>query len=514
MNGRSLSFVALALAALVMQGPARTALASTAPTDAAAAAPVGAPPAPPASVAAPPADPRALAYGPLAISFPKPEKVFLPNGLLVYLFEDHELPIIDLAVRMKAGSIYDPPDRAGLAEIAALMMRTGGTAEMTPDQVDQAIELMPAQVGLDAGSDAFSGSLSALRAKFPEALQIFAGMLRSPRFDAARLEVERARALEGIRRRWDDPSAIAALNFRALVYGASSPWARLSSAASIGRISRQDLVDFHQRYARPNNLVMGVAGDFDPATMKKLLRDTFGSWKSAKVTPPAIPKVQDAVPAGVHLVERPITQSSIEIGHLGVNRFDPDKFPLKILSYILGEGGFDSRLVREVRSTRGLAYAVGGGVGLDSDRGVFEISCRTRAGATVEAIQAIREILKQLREAGPTEEEVRRAKEATINSFVFSVDGTARYMSAYLYYDFYQYPADFLQTYRDNLSKVTRDQVAHAGRKHIDPDHLVVLVVGKEKDLDRPLPSLGLGDTHPITLEEPAAVPAAAPASP
>ncbi len=463
----------------------------------AAAAPQVAPEAPP------PADPRALIYGPLAISFPKPERMFLPNGLLVYLFEDHELPLIDLAFYMKTGSIYDPADKAGLAELTTLLMRTGGTAEMTPDQVDQAIEFLPAQVSLEAGNDAVSGSLSTLRAKLPEALPIFAAMLRSPRFDPARLEIEKARALEAIRRRWDDPSEIAGLNFRMLVYGSVSPWARLSTAVTIGRIGRQDLVDFHERYARPNNLVMGVAGDFDPGAMKKLLRDTFGTWKNAKVTPPPVPKVQDGVPAGVHLIERPLSQSTIAIGHLGVNRFDPDKFPLKILSYILGEGGFDSRLVREVRSTRGLAYAVGGGVGLDSDRGLFEISCRTRAGATVEAIQVIRDILKQIREAGPTEEEVRVAKEASINSFVFSVDGTVPFMHAFLYYDFYQYPPDFLQTYRDNLTKVTRDQVARAARKHIDPDHLVVLVVGNEKALDRPLASLGLGDTRPIKLDQP-----------
>jgi len=453
-------------------------------------------------IAPPPADPSALSYPPLAVSFPKPEKLFLPNGLLIYLFEDHELPLIDLAFYVKAGSIYDPADRIGLAEMGALMMRTGGISDMSPDEVDQALESMPARVGFDASSDALSGSLSTLKAKFPEALAIVSGMLRAPRFDAGRLDLEKARVLEEIRRRWDDPEEIAELNFRLLVYGGSSPWARLSTAATIGRIGRQDLADFHARYLRPNNMVVGVAGDFEPGAMKKLLRDTFGTWKNAKVTPPQVPKVQDAIPAGIHLVDRPISQSSIEIGHLGVNRFDPDKFPLKILSYILGEGGFDSRLVREVRSTRGLAYSIGGGVGLDSDRGLFQIACRTKAGSTVEAIQLIRDIRKQIREAGPTEEEVRQAKEASITSFVFSVDGTVQFMHAFLFYAFYQFPPDYLQSYRDNLAKVTRDQVARAARKHIDPDRLVVLVVGNHKEFDRPLASLGLGDTRMVRLED------------
>lgn len=293
------------------------------------------------------------------------------------------------------------------------------------------------------------------------------------------------------------------------MYGAGSPWARLPQAATIARIGRDDLVDFHRRYVYPNNLVMGVAGDFEPAAMKDLLRAVFGSWGRGKVTPPGVPKVTGSGPAGLYLIERPLTQSRIEIGHLGANRFDPDKFPLEILSFILGEGGFSSRLVREVRSNRGLAYSVGGGVGLDSDRGLFQVSCGTRSAATTEAIESIRGILRALRQDGPTEDEVREAKEASLNSFVFSVEGTVNYLNALLYYDFYGYPPDYLETYRDTLSRVTREQVARAARKHLDPERLVVLVVGDPKGFARPLAALGLGDPRPIRLEglEPAALP-------
>jgi predicted Zn-dependent peptidase len=458
-----------------------------------------------------PPDPRGLVYPPLAIRFPKPEKVMLPNGLLVYLFPDRELPIIDLAFFLKAGSIFDPPEKAGLAELATTLVRIGGSRDLAPDQVDESLEFMAARLSLAADFDAVSGHLSALRAQFPEALRILARLMRSPRFDAARLEQEKARVVEEIRRRWDSPGAIAALNFRMLAYGGRSPWARLPEAASLDRIGRDDLVGFHRRYFFPNNLVMGVAGDFDPGAMKDLLRATFGSWARGKVTPPAVPKVGGMVPAGLHVIERPLTQSRLEIGHLGTNRFDPEKFPIKILNFILGEGGFSSRLVREVRSTRGLAYSVGGGIGLDSDRGLFQISCGTRAEATTEAIEAIRSIVRTLREEGPTEEEVREAKEASLNSFVFSVDGTVGYMTALLYYDFHGYPPDYLETYRDNLSKVTREQVARAARSRLDPERLVVLVVGDPKGFARPLSSLGLGDPHPIRLDDPAR---AAPARP
>ena len=217
---------------------------------------------------------------------------------------------------------------------------------------------------------------------------------------------------------------------------------------------------------------------------------------------PLVPKVQDRLPIGVHLIERPLSQSSIEIGHLGATRFDPDKFPLKILSFVLGEGGFSSRVMKEVRSTRGLAYSVGGGVGVDSDRGLFEITSQTRAGATVGTIDLIRDILADLRREGPTAEEIRQAKEAMINSFVFSVEGTTPYMRAFLYYDYYGYPSDYLQTYRDHLAKVTREEGRRAARKHLDPDRLVVLVVGNPAEFDRPLASLGMGEPQRIRLAE------------
>ena len=452
-----------------------------------------------------PPDPRTLVYPPLAITFPRPEKVMLPNGLLVYLFPDRELPIVDLAFFLKAGSNFDPPEKAGLAELATTLLRSGGSRDLSPEQVDDSLEFIAARLSFATDFDALSGRLSALKAQFPEGLRILAGLLRFPRFDAGRFEQEKALMSEEIRRRWDDPGGIADLNFRRLVYGERSPWARLPEEATLSRIGRDDLLEFHRRYFFPNNLVMGVAGDFEPAAMKELLRSAFGAWTRGKVTPPAVPKVAGAVPAGLHLIERPLTQSRLEIGHLGANRFDPEKFPLKILNFILGEGGFSSRLVKQVRSTRGLAYSVGGGVGLDSDRGLFQISCGTRAATTTEAIEAIRGIVRALREEGPTEEEVSEAKEASLNSFVFSVDGTVNYMTTLLYYDFYGYPADYLATYRDNLARVTREQVVRAARSHLDPERLVVLVVGDPKGFARPLATLGLGDPRPIRLETGAA---------
>jgi predicted Zn-dependent peptidase len=461
-----------------------------------AAPPPGAGPAPPLP------DPRTLTYGPLQIAFPKPVRIFLPNGLLVYLFEDHELPLIDVTIDVKAGSIFDPPEKAGLADLAATLMRTGGTEAMAPAAVDEALEFMAAQISLDASEDMLSGSLSVVKDRFPEGLRILASLLQKPRFDPERLEVEKARALEEIRRRYDDPADLADLEFRKLVYGAASPWARLSSVDSIGRIRRDDLVEWQRRYIHPNNAVMGIAGDFEAKKLKGLLEETFRGWGNAKITPPPVAKVRDDIPAGVHLVSRPLSQTQVEMGHLGVGRFDPDKFAIKILNFVLGEGGFTSRLVKEVRSTRGLAYSIGGGIGLDSDRGLFQISTSTKAGSTVEAIDLIRTILRQMRDQGPTEQEVKEAKEASINAFVFSVDGTAPYMRAFLFYDFYGYPPDYLQTYRDNLSRVTREQVAQVARKRLNPDRLVILVVGNDKGFDRPLASLGLGEPRPLRLDE------------
>jgi len=474
-----------------------------------------------ASAASPADDPRSLRFAPLTVSFPRPETFRLKNGLVVSLLRDAELPIIDLALYLRGGAVYDPPDRAGLAGLATLLMRTGGTRSLPPDQVDETLESLPATVSFDAGDDALSGRLSCLKNRFPQALRILSEMLREPRFDAARLEVERARIAEEIRRRWDDPAAIADLNFRLLAYGPASPWARLETIESVRRVGRDDLLDFHRRYIRPGNAILAVSGDFQTEEMKRLLRGAFAGWQGGPADLPAIAKTEDAVPVGVHLVARPLTQSSIVLGHLGATRFDPDKFPLFVLNEILGEGGFASRLMKEVRSTRGLAYSVSGGVGSDSDRGLFEITCRTRADATVQAIEAIRDVVRRLRDEGPTEEEMRRAKESQINAFVFTVDGTAPYMRAYLFYRHYGYPEDYLEAWRDRLARVSRDDVLRAARRFLHPDRIAVLVVGNAEAFDRPLESLGLGAPRLIQLgdagappETPASGSAAPPAPP
>src|SRR6185436_1449539 len=262
-----------------------------------------------------------------------------------------------------------------------------------------------------------------------------------------------------------------------------------------------------KNYLRPGNIRMAVSGDFDAKEMVRLLEKTFGDWRGGKADLPAVAPIQERPLSGVYLVERPVTQSSIAIGHLGANRFDPDKYPLYVVNEVLGEGGFTSRLMKEVRSTRGLAYSVAGGVGSDTDRGLLEIRCRTRADATVQAIDAIREVVSTFRDKGPTDEETREAKDAQTNSFVFTVDGTDAYMQQFLYYEHYGYPANYLQSWRDRLAAVTREDAARAAKAHLKPEAMVVLVVGNPKAFDRPLDSLGLGAPKTIRLPEAGGLP-------
>lgn len=462
------------------------------------------------STPAPPSDPYALTYPPLRLQFPAPTTTTLKNGLVVHLLPDPELPIIDLSFFAGGGSIYDPEDKAGLAALALHAMRTGGTATLTPDQVDQKLETLPATIDFDAGDDALNGSLSCLKDRFPEGLGILAGILRAPRFDAARLEIERGRALEEIRRRWDDPGEASSLVFARLVYGEHSPWARLDTTGTVSHIGRDDLVAWQKRFLRPGNLRLAVSGDFEPKKMVRLLEETFGSWEGGTTDLPKIPQVEDRIDPGVYLIERPVSQSTLALGHLGVNRFDPDRFPLFVVNEVLGEGGFTSRLMKEVRSARGLAYSVGGGVGSGTDRGLFEIRCRTRADATVQAIQAIREVIAGVREQGPTEDETRLAKDSEVNAFVFTVDGTSEFMEQFLFYEHYGYPPDYLQAWRGRLSAVTRDQAAAAAKHWLHPERMVVLVVGNPKAFDKPLQDLGLGEPRRITLPDGGGLPVVA----
>ena len=293
-------------------------------------------------------------------------------------------------------------------------------------------------------------------------------------------------------KRNDDPGGIAWREFQKLVYGANSPYARTVEYETLNDISRQDAIDFYQKYFRPDRIILGIAGDFDYEEMKALIEESFGDWQPPADAPEvSVPKASQKVESGIFLVDRPhLTQSYIELGHIGIKFDDPDYPALSVLNNIIS--GFGGRLFNELRSRQGLAYSVYGDWEAQYDYpGVFNAGGRTRSDATVPFIESVMSELKRLRRKPIAEAELRRAKESILNSLVFNLDKPEKVLSRLMRYEYYGYRKDFLFEYRRAVEKLTVEDLQQAAQKHLQLDRIVTLVVGNKEEIQPDLSSLG-----------------------
>jgi zinc protease len=447
----------------------------------------------------------------------EPKRIELPNGMVIFLQEDHELPLIDGVARIRGGSRSEPANKTGLMDIYGDVWRTGGTKAQTGDQLDDFLEIRAAKVETSSNADSTSISWSCLKGDFEDVFKVFDDLLRAPEFRADKIDLAQKSMDDSISRRNDDVGEIASRESGKLAYGANNPYTREPEYATVAAITRQDLLDWHHANVSPNNIILGVVGDFDSSAMEAKLRQTFGSWpKGPAIKSPEI-KFEPAKP-GYYVVAKPdVNQSSIRMVELGIRRDNPDYYATKVFNEAFG-GGFSSRLVRSIRTDKGLAYDVGGGIGSAFDHpGVVRLSMGTKSASTVESIQAIYEQIDGLAKNPISDDEIKRAKDSILNSFVFNFDSPDKVLQERMAYEFYGYPADYLERYRAGIEKVQAADVARAATKYLHKDKLAVLVVGNTTEFDKPVSSLGTVTNVDISIPPPPAekeeTPAAKPAA-
>jgi len=435
---------------------------------------------------------------------PKPSVFTLKNGFQVFLMEDHELPLIEVSARIRTGSNYEPADKVGLASLMGAVQRSGGTLRQTGDEIDDFLAARAASIETSIENDSGSASLDCLKQDFDEVFKVFGEILRAPAFAQDKLDVAKVAENTGIARRNDEVGAIAAREIARLVYGPDSPLARNTEYATIKAVTRDDLVAWHKQYYQPNNILLGVCGDFEAAEMKQKCEAAFGDWPQgpAFVAPP-VPYRQQPAPGCYFIEKSDVNQANIVFGELGIQRRNPDYFPVQVLNEVLG-GGFASRLFSNVRSKKGLAYSVYGSVGAGFyEPGLFRAGLQTKSATTLKAIEAVRAEITGIIQNPPSEAELKRAKDSILNSFIFHYDSKAKILAQQMTYAFYGLPADFLEQYRTNIEKVTSADVARVARQYIHPDQLALLVVGKAADFDQPLAKLGKVTPVDITIPPP-----------
>lgn len=439
-------------------------------------------------------DPREMRFPTVDFKPPEPDRVLLHNGMVVYLLEDHELPLVTIHATMRTGGWLDPTDKVGLASLTGTVMRTGGSARMSANEIDEELERLAANVSIGIGRESGSASLDVLKKDLKRGLEILADLLRTPVFQPDRVELAKLQAIENIRRRHDSPGSIAGREFAKLLYGPDHPSAREGTIESVTHITREDLVSFHQRTLHPNGIILGVTGDFEREAMLALLRETFGDWAKGDVPELKIPDApEEAVTAPVvRYVGKDTTQTHLRVGHLSIKETDPDFVPLAIANDILGGSSFRSRLFNDVRTKRGLAYSVGSGLRVGThDQGVWYIRAETKLPSTQEVIHQFIANIEQLRTEPVTDAELEEAKEAYVNSFVFSFTSAASIVSRLVDLEYDGLPKDWLQQVRDKVVKLTKDDVLRAARKHLHPERLRILAVGSGETLPKVLASFG-----------------------
>ncbi len=438
-------------------------------------------------------------YGPLnPIVMPEVEKAELPNGLKLFLVEDHEFPTINLWILVRAGSAFEPSSKVGLASITGSVLRTGGSKSKSGDQIDKELDTLAASISSGISTNLAYLSVSALRESFDPALAILSDILREPAFAEDKIELAKIQQRTSISRRNEDISAIRSREFAKLIYGKDNPYARHTEYRSIDAVTRQDIIDFYSRFFHPNNAWVAVCGDFKSKEMVEKIAAALGKWERGTPSADPWPKVNYQEKYTVNFIDKPdVNQSSIMLGHIGGLMSSPDYPALTIMNQILS---FE-RMFKRIRTDEGLAYSVWGSYGAGYVHpGVFSCGAQTKSQSTVYAIELMLKELKHIMEQEVGDDELARAKDGYLNSYVFNFETKSQIVDRMVAYAYYGYPIDFMEQIKSKVEKVTKADVLRVARTYLKPDKVQILVVGKKEDFDKPLSTLGDVNIIDITI--------------
>jgi len=426
------------------------------------------------------------------IKVPKIVEDTLANGMRLYMTEDHSLPVIEVMALIEVRSLFDPSDKVGFAELTGEVLRTGGAGELSGDEIDRKLDSVGASIEAWIDIDYGGVEFWTLTEYFDYLFPIFAAMLRSPVFAEDKVELAKLEMRTDIVRRNDRAFPIAFREYNKLIYGEESPYARTKEYVTIDNISQADLVAFHKKYFHPNMIKLGITGDFEPAEMAEKIESYFQDWQQAEVDIPGIPVVDYTYRSEVYEANKSdLQQTTIVMGHIGTLLSNPDYPTLTVMNEVLS-GSFAGRLFKNVRSTKGLAYAVWGRYTARFDYpGMFYLAAQTDTSNMLETIEAMREEAERLKDEKITEEELQRAKESYLNSFVFRFDNKGEVLRRMIVYDYYGYPRDFLHQMKEKIETVTVADVLQVAEKYLHPDELVILVVGNKENIQEQLKALG-----------------------
>ena len=440
--------------------------------------------------------PSELSFEEVEFDPPEPTRAELSNGIVVYLLEDPTLPLIEGTAYVDAPGVLDPPDKVGLASLTATLLREGGAGGKMPDELDEALETLAASVEASSSNVYAQVSFNTLSETVDEVLPLWADVLMRPEFDAGRLEVAQGRSLEAVRRVKDDPTQLAIQEFFFRV-AEGHPSGAYPTEETLSNISRDDVVTFYESYYAPNITAVAVSGDFETDEMLDKLETALGSWEPKKLSYPDLPEFDSTPEPKIYYISQDNAQSTVIVGHPSVLAYTPEYNDLNVATGILGDG-FSSRLVSEIRTRRGLAYATSSQLGQGFDYpGIFFAYAITNAEDTGQVIELLLSQIRALQEEGVSEGELEQRRDIIVNRSLFRFASPAAIANRSASASLLGLEPGYYEAYLENVQSITPEEVQAIAQQEMHPDQAVILVVGNAELFDRPLEEFG----EVITLE-------------
>jgi zinc protease len=399
-----------------------------------------------------------------------------PSGTRVYFVENHSLPMVDVQVDFAAGSALDPQGKSGLAATTHALLDLG-TQSMDETQIANRLADLGAQITGGVDMDRASLGLRTLSApdKRKPALDILRSVLTTPQFPPEVLEREKARSIVAIKESLTRPSTIAGNTFWSTMYP-THPYGRQASVESVGSLEQADLQGFYRANYTRQRAVVTIVGDVSRKQAETIAQQLTTDLPSGSST--SMPEAPDLPAASEQRIPHSAAQAHLMIGLPALKRGDPDFFPLIVGNYTLGGGGFVSRLMKEVRDKRGLAYGVQSYFMPMAQPGPFQIGLQTKKTQANEALQIVRQTLTRFLAEGPSEEELLAAKQNLVGSFPLRLDSNQKILENVALIGFFGLPLDYLDHYAENVEKVTAAEIKAAFAHHVRPENMVSVIVG------------------------------------
>ena len=420
----------------------------------------------------------AIAAAPLSAAEIVPTKFVTSNGMTILVLEQHFLPIVEVNAMVKSGSAQDPPEKAGLANLVASLLDEGTTSRSSKQLAEQ-IDFVGGALEVRASEDFTNASVRVLKKDAELGFTLLADILQHPAFHKPEFERIRSQILGEMASDNDDPGHVAMKAFNQLVFhGHPYRWPLYGTEESLNKITHADVVGFYSREYIPSQVIVTIVGDVTLDQVSGLVQTYFGGWKKVSAPPRNLKNPAAVEKKTVQLIEKDLTQSNVILGHSGISRTNPDFYAVTVMNYILGAGGFSSRLMDSIRDKQGLVYGIMSHFDARLMPGSFWVNFQTRTDATNQAIQGVLSEIKSIREALVTDQELSEAKSFLMGSFPLRLDSTAKLAQVVSQVEFYGLGFEYFSQYPKWIERVTKEDVLRVAKQYLNTQRYALVVVG------------------------------------